>query len=173
MVDSIQVQQGYPLAQRQATRIIELIDGSQFARSSGDLPASLPDMLSLPVGLLSSPTQAGYIDTLAVQVNKILMSAGDTSALHQHAQNVSNALVDLKGWLQQMRSYDVQILKATNLGDPAVLNAALLLKQSAGDAYTGRTIPPNEGPTSALNSAGANQAYIECQYLAALDIERV
>lgn len=173
VVDSIQVEQGYPLAQRQATRIIELIDGSQFARSSGDLPASLPDMLSLPVGLLSSPTQAGYIDTLAMQVNKILVSAGDNSALHQHAQNVSNALVDLKGWLQQMRSYDAQILKATNLGDPTVLNAALLLKQLAGDAYTGRTIPPNEGPTSALNSAGANQAYIECQYLAALDIERV
>ncbi|MDQ6644048.1 MAG: serine/threonine protein kinase [Chloroflexota bacterium] len=173
VVDSIQVKQGYPLAQRQATRIIELIDGSQFARGSGDLPASFPAMLSLPVGLLSSPTQAGYIDTLAVQVNKILMSAGDTSALHQHAQNVSNALVDLKGWLQQMRSYDVQLLKATNLGDPAVLNAALQLRQLAGDAYTGRTIPPNEGPTSALNSAGANQAYIECQYLAALDIERV
>lgn len=173
VVDSIQVEQGYPLAQRQATRIIELIDGSQFARSSGDLPASLPDMLSLPVGLLSSPTQAGYIDTLAVQVNKILMSAGDNSALHQHAQNVSNALVDLKGWLQQMRSYDAQILKATNLGDPAVMNAALHLRQLAGDAYTGRTIPPNEGATSDLNSAGANQAYIECQYLAALDIERV
>jgi eukaryotic-like serine/threonine-protein kinase len=173
VVDSVQVPQGYPLAQRQATRIIELMDGSQFARSSGDLPASLPDMLSVPVGLLSSPTQAGYIDTLAVQVGKILQSAGDNAVLHQHAQNVSNALVDLKGWLQQMRSYDAQILKATNFGDPTVLNAALQLKQLAGDAYTGRTIPPNPGPTSALNSAGANQAYIECQYLAALDMKKV
>lgn len=173
VVDSIQSKQGYALVQRQAIRIIELIDGSQFARSSGDLPASYPDMLSLPVGLLSSPTQQGYIDALSAQINKISQTAGDNDALRQHAQNVSNALADLKSWVQQMRGYDAQILKASNLGDPAVLTVALQLKQLAGDAYTGRTIPPNGGPTAAPGSAGGYQAYVECQYLASLDIKKV
>lgn len=173
VVDSVQSKQGYALAQRQAIRIIELIDGSQFARSSGDLPASYPGMLSLPVGLLSSPAQQGYIDTLSAQIDKISQAAGDNDALRQHAQNVSNALADLKSWVQLMRGYDAQILKASNLGDPAVLTVALQLKQLAGDAYTGRTIPPNGGPTAAPGSAGSYQAYVECQYLASLDIKKV
>jgi len=173
VVDSEQSKQGYALAQRQAIRIIELIDGSQFARNRGDLPASYPDMLSLPVGLLSSPTQQGYIDALSAQVDKISQTAGDNATLRQHAQNVSNALADLKSWVQQMRGYDAQILKASNPGDPAVLTMALQLKQLAGDAYTGRTIPPNGGPTAAPGSAGAYQAYVECQYLASLDIKKV
>ncbi len=173
IVDNVQAQQGYPLAQRQAIRIIEMIDGTKFARSSGDLPATLPDMLSLPVGLLSSPTQPGYIDTLAGEVQKILQSAGGNTALRQHAQNVSNALTDLKDWVQKMRAYDAQILGAANLANPAILIAALQLKQLAQDAYTGRTIPPAEGPTAAPGSAGANQAYVECQYLAALVFKKV
>ncbi|HEY6406012.1 MAG TPA: protein kinase, partial [Ktedonobacteraceae bacterium] len=173
IADSAQVAQGYPLAERQAIRIIEMIDGTQFARSSGDLPAALPDMLSLPVGLLSSPTQPGYIDTLTGEVNKILQSAGDNAELRRHAQNVSNALTDLKDWIQQMRIYDIQILKAANLGDPAVVNTPLQLKQLAQDAYAGRTILPNGGPNASPGSAGAYQAYIECQYLAALDFKKV
>jgi len=173
IVDNVQGQQGYPLAQRQAIRVIEMIDGTKFARSSGNLPATLPDMLSLPVGLLSSPTQPGYIDTLAGQVDKVLQSAGNNTELRQHAQNVSNALTDLKDWVQKMRAYDAQILGAANLANPAILNAALQLKQLAQDAYTGRTIPPNGGPTAAPGSAGANQAYVECQYLAALDFRKV
>jgi hypothetical protein len=86
---------------------------------------------------------------------------------------VSNALTDLKDWIQQMRTYDVQILKAANLGDPAVVNTALRLKQLAQDAYTGRTIPPNEGPNASPGSAGAYQAYVECQYMATLDFKKV
>ena len=161
------------LALRQATRIIELIDGSAYARSSGDLPPSLPDMLALPVGLISSPTQPGYIGTLAGQVDKVRQTAGDNTQLRQHAQNVSYALADLSDWIQKMRSYDVQILKATNLSDPAIISAALQLKQLAQDAYTGHTIPPNQGPLPLLGSAGAYQAYVECQYLATLDIKKV
>jgi len=130
-------------------------------------------MLTLPAGLISSPTQPGYIDTLAGQVDKVKQTAGDNTGLRQHAQNVSNALVDLSDWIQKMRGYDVQILKATNLSDPAIASVALQLKQLAQDAYTGRTIPPNSGPLPVLNSAGAYQAYVECQYMATLDIKKV
>ena len=98
---------------------------------------------------------------------------GDNAELRTHAQNVSNALTDLKDWIQKMRAYDIQILKAANLADRAVGDTALRLKQIAQDAYTGRTIPPNEGPNAAPGSAGAYQAYVECQYLAALDIKKV
>ena len=173
IVDSLQGGRDVALALRQATRIIEMIDGSQYARSSGDLPPSLPDMLALPVGLISSPTQPGYIATLAGQVDKVRQTAGDNTQLRQHAQNVSYALADLSDWIQRMRSYDVQILKATNLSDPAIISAALQLKQLAQDAYTGHTIPPNQGPLPILGSAGAYQAYVECQYLATLDIKKV
>ena len=87
--------------------------------------------------------------------------------------DLADYMTDLKDWVQKMRTYDVQILNAANLADPAVVTAALQLKQLAQDSYTGRTIPPNEGPSAALGSAGAYQAYIECQYLAALDFQKV
>ena len=57
IVDSVQVTEDHALAQRQAIRIINLLDGTQFAKSSGDLPAALHNLLLVPVGLLSSPTQ--------------------------------------------------------------------------------------------------------------------
>ena len=173
IVDSVQVTGDHALAQRQAIRIINLLDGTQFSKSSGDLPAALHNLLLVPVGLLSSPTQPGYIDALNGEVNKILQSAGNNAELRQHAQNVINALTDLKDWVQKMRIYDVQILKAANIADPAVVNLALQLKQLAQDAYIGRTIPPNAGPSTAPGSAGAYQAYVECQYMATLDIKKV
>lgn len=158
------------LAIRQATRIIELIDGTQFAQSSGDLPQALPSMLTLPVGLISSATQQGYIDALAAQIDKLKQVAGDNTDLLRHIQNVENALTDLQNWVVKMRTYDVQILSATNLNDPAIINVALQLRQLVQDAYTGRVVPPNDSPLPILGSAGATQAYAECQYLAALDI---
>lgn len=174
IADSLQGKTDDALAIRQATRIIEIIDGTSFARSSGDLPQSLPDMLTLPVGLLSSsPTQQGYIDALATQLDKLKQVSGNNTALLQHIQNVQNALTDLREWVAQMRGYDVQILKAANLNDPAILNAALQLKQVTQYAYTGKTIPPNDSPLPILGSAGATQAYAECQYLATLDMQKV
>ena len=173
IADSLQGKTDDALAIRQATRIIEIIDGTQFARSSGDQPSSLPDMLTLPVGLRSSPTQQGYIDALAEQLDKLKQVSGNNTVLLQHIQNVNNALTDLRTWVAQMRSYDMQILKATNLNDPAILNAALQLKQVTQYAFTGRTIPPNDSPLPSLGSAGATQAYAECQYLATLDIQKV
>ncbi len=172
IVDSLQGH-GYSLATRQATRILEQIDGSQYARTSGDLPASLPLQLNLPVGLLSSPTQTGYIDTLAAQIDRVLQTSGDDAQLHQHAQNVSYALLDLRNWVQQMRGYVVQILKARTLSRPAVTSAALQLNQLAENSYTGLTIPPNTGPLPILGSAGAYQASVECQYLATLNIKKI
>jgi hypothetical protein len=173
VVDSLRSTRDYDLALRQANRIMELIDGSENARASGDLPPSLPTLLSVPVGLLSSSSQMGYIDTMAGQVDKIIQTAGDNADLHQHAQNVSNALIDLRDWIQKMHDYDEQILKASNLGSANVLSAALQLKQLAVDSYTGRTIPPNQGPLPILGSAGVYQASVECQYLATLDIKKI
>jgi hypothetical protein len=129
--------------------------------------------LSAPVGLISSSAQMGYIDTLAAQVDKIIQTAGDNAELRHHAQNISNALLDLRDWIQKMHDYDEQILKATNLSDPGVLRVALQLKQLAADSYTGRTIPPNPGPLPILGSAGAYQASVECQYMATLDIKKI
>ena len=69
-----------------------------------------------------------------------------------------------------MRTLTVQILKAANIKSSSLVGVALQLKQLADDVYTGRTIPPNQGPLPILGSAGAYQAYIECQYMAALDL---
>ncbi len=161
------------LVLRQATRIIELIDGSQYARSSGDLPANYPSMLNARVGLISSPTTVGYIDTLATLVNKIKQTTGNDTELLQHVQNVSNAIADLRDWVKTLHDDDVQLLNTPDLNTSDIMSIALQLKQIAGDAYTGRTIPPNQGPQPILGSAGANQAYIECQYMATLDIRTV
>ena len=173
IADSLQGKPDDALAIRQATRIIEMIDGSQFARNNGDLPQSLPDMLTLPVGLLSSPTQQGYLATLSNQVTKLKQVSSNNTELLHHAQNVGNALTDIQNWVAKMRTYDVQILTASNLNAPPVINAALQLKQLAQYAYTGRTIPPNDSPLPTLGSAGAFQAYIECQYMATMDIKKV
>ncbi|HEU5230796.1 MAG TPA: hypothetical protein VFU49_23440, partial [Ktedonobacteraceae bacterium] len=160
----------YALVGRQATRIIELVDGSAYAKSSGDLPPNDPILLNVGVGLLSSPTQVGYIDALSAQLTKLKQAAGNNPILLQHLQNVENAITDLRDWIQKIRTYDTQILRANNLLDPATVNIALQLKNTAADAYTGRTIPPNPGPLPILNSAGAYQAYVESQYMAELTI---
>ena len=180
--DTLQVQtmHDYGLTWRQAIRIIELIDGSQDARTSGDLPANDPSLLTTSVGLISSNGQTGYLDALAAQVNKIHDVTQDAT-IRQHAQNVQNAITDLRSWVQNMRTYDIQLLQVIGQRtdvSPAppsatLLNLALQLKQAADDSYTGRTIPPNGSPLPILGSAGAYQAYTECQYMATLNVKKV
>ncbi len=163
----------YTLARRQAIRIIELVDGTAYAMSSGDLPAHLPSQLGTPVGLLTSPTRPGYIDTLAAQLDTLRAATGSNTLLRQHIQNVRNAMSDLQDWVQKIRAYDVQLVKAADLSNPAIIGVALQLKRLAADSYTGRTIPPNEGPLLSIGSAGAYQAYVESQYMATLDLKQV
>lgn len=170
IVDSLQVTDDYGLAIRQATRIIEMIDGSDYARKSGDLPANIPGQMTLPIGLISSSSVPGYIDMVKTQVDKIRQTAANNSELLQHANNVNNAITDLHNWVQNMRTLTVQILKAPNIKSSSLVGVALQLKQLADDVYTGRTIPPNEGPLPTPGSAGAYQAYIECQYMGELDL---
>jgi serine/threonine protein kinase len=155
---------------RQASRIIDLLDGSAYAAQSGDRPASVASELNAQIGLLSSPTQTGYLDVLDQQLQQLQQVSQNTPDRLQHIQNVENAIQDLRSWLQNLRTYDVQLLKSTNLSNPANLSIALQLKQAAADAYTGRTIPPNTAPQPVLDSAGASQAYTEAQYLATLDL---
>lgn len=169
-VDSLQINDDYGLAIRQATRIIEMIDGTDYANKSGDLPSNIPGQLTLPTGLISSPTTPGYIDMVATQVEKIQATTGNDSVLLQHARNVANAIADLRNWIQNMRTLTVQILKAPDIRSASLIGVALQLKQLADDVYTGRTIPPNAGPLPILGSAGAYQGYIECQYMAALNL---
>lgn len=163
----------YTLALRQATRIIEMIDGTKYASSSGDLPARVPHQINTSVGLISSPTQTGYIDTLDKQLDQMKQAAGNDTARLQHIQNVKNAITDLRDWIQKIRTYDVQLLKAADLANPTITGVALQLSKAAADSYTGRTLPPNQGPTLDVGSAGAYQAYTECEYLATLDVQAV
>ncbi len=173
LVDSISGTHDYPMAKRQATRILELIDGTQYARQSGDLPKNVSSQLEAKVGLISSPAQMGYIDTLSVQLDGLQQKVSNTSNIQQHIQNVRSAITDLREWIQKVRSYDVLLVQAANIADPALYGNALQVKQFAADAYTGRTIPPNDGPRPILGSAGAYQAYVECKYLATLDMKTV
>lgn len=173
IVDSLQGTHDYGLVRRQAVRIIETIDGTNYARSTGDLPAKYPSELGTRIGLLSSPNQRGYIDILSLHVNQVKQTAGKDTTLLGHVQNVQNAITDLQDWVQKMRTYAVHILKAADLTDPAIIGVALQLKQAAADSYTGHTIPPNNGPQPVLGSAGAYQAYIECQYLATLNLQKL
>ena|GEM_PF-220676 len=158
---------------RQASRIIDMLDGSTYAVQSGDRPATVPSELSAPIGLLSSPMQPGYLDILDQQLQQLKQVSGNDSERLQHIQNVENTITDLRDWLQKLRTYDVQLLKAADLSNPAISNIALQLKQAAADSYTGRTIPPNTAPQPVLGSAGASQAYTEAQYMATLDMQTV
>lgn len=155
---------------RQASRIIDLLDGSAYAVQSGDRPAIVVSELNAPIGLLSSPTQTGYLDILDQQLQQLQQVSQNDPARLQHIQNVENAIQDLRDWLQNLRTYDVQLLKATDLSNPAMLSSSLQLKQAAADCYTGRTIPPNTAPQPVRGSAGASQAYIEAQYMATLSL---
>jgi len=171
IADSLQNTHDVGLAQRQATRIIELIDGSAYAISSGDQSAKQAVLINTPVGLISSPKQTGYIDLLDKQLDDLKADAGNNPALAQHIENAKGAVVDLRDWVQKMRTYDVQILKAANLATPTITSIALQLKQEAANSYTGKTIPPDSSPKPTLGSAGAYQAYIETQYMATLDLK--
>ena len=159
------------LAIRQATRILELLETSQQAQSSGDLPAKYPLQLNVTIGLLSSPSQQGYLDILDAQIKQLEPVVAHNPDAQQHLNNIKSALGDLRDWLQKMRDYDVQLLKAANLQDPATSGTALQLKQVAADSFTGRTIPPNASPLPTTGSAGAQQAYTEAQYMATLTLQ--
>ncbi len=171
VVDSIQNTHDLGLAQRQATRIIELIDGSAYAASSGDRPANVVGRINVNIGLISSPKQTGYIDLLDKQLDELKSDAGNNSILLQHIENVKSAVTDLRDWIQKMRTYDVQILKAANLATPTITAIALQLKQEAANSYTGKIMPPDSSPRPILGSAGAYQAYTETQYMATLDLK--
>ena len=174
IADTIQSdQKDKSLATRQATRVIEMLEGSNYARQSGDRPQNVPSQLNIDRGLLSSPTQKGYLDILDEQVQQVKQVAGNNKDLLQRVQNTEYAIQDLRDWLQKVRTNDVLLLKAADLADPANLSIALQLKQAAADSYTGRTIPPNQSPQPLPGSAGANQAYTECQYMAAIDLQKI
>jgi len=171
IVDVLQGNHENGLVIRQATRIIEQIDGSAYATQSGDRPTQDPSQLNLAIGLLSSPNHPGYVELLAKQLDQLKAQAAGNTALLQHIQNTQNAIADLQDWLLKIRTFDVELLKAADLNDPAVIGVALHLRETAADSYTGRTIPPNEGPLPIPGSAGATQAYSECLYLATLDLQ--
>ena len=173
LVDSINGTHDYALARRQATRILELVDGTSYAKASGDLPKNIPSQVQAPLGILSSPAQAGYLDILTTQLSKIQANAGNNATIQQHVQNVKNAVADLRDWMQQLRNYDVPLVQAKNIADTALANNALQVQQLASDSYTGRTLPPNDGPRPILGSAGGYIAYLECQYLATLDVKKI
>jgi hypothetical protein len=172
IVDSLGHDPG--LVRRQATRILEQIDGSAYAKSNGDLPRNVQPLLNTQVGLLSSPGQQGFIDTLATQLNQLkqTVDSKDTQLL-QHIQNAENAIQDLRTWIQQIRSFASEILKAPDLNTPQIVNDAQQLQSLASDAYTGRTIPPHQSPQPTLGSAGASQAYVETQYMATINLQKV
>lgn len=173
VVDSLRGTHDYGLAQRQATRIIELLDGTKYAQTSGDLPTKDAPQLFTQIGLLSSPSTKGYLDILDQQLTLLQQHSGNNATLIQHIQHVQSAVLDLKSWLQKIHDYDVQLLKAANFSDPTTMSTALQLRQLAADSYTGRTIPPNEGPLPIAGSAGAYQAYVEAQYMATLTLMQV
>jgi len=171
--DSLQVHPDLGLVRRQAIRIIEMIDGTKYAINSGDLPAKYHSLGHVSIGLLSSPERQGYLDILAAQLDSFKQAAGGNQAQLKRVQNVENAIIDLRDWIQKIRIYDVQILKAAVLTNPAIISVALQLKNTAADSYIGRTVPPDPAPKPVLGSAGAYQAYIEAQYLAELDLNPV
>lgn len=159
------------LVMRQATRIIELLDNSQQAQKSGDLPAQYPSQIAVAIGLLSSPTQPGYLDILDTQLKQLEPLVAHNTNAQQHLTNIKSALGDLRDWLKTMHDYDVQLLQAASLQDPKISSTVFQLKQISVDSFTGRTIPPNASPQPVPGSAGAQQAYTEAQYMATLDLQ--
>jgi len=171
IVDSIGHDQG--LTRRQATRILEQIDGSAYAKSNGDLPPHVQPLLNTQIGLLSSPEQQGYIDTLATQLDQLKQTVDSKNTqLLQHIQNAQNAIQDLRTWIQQIRNFASEILKAPKLNTTQIMNDAQQLQSQANNAYTGRTIPPQQSPQPTLGSAGAYQAYVETQYMASIELQK-
>jgi serine/threonine protein kinase len=171
IVDSLQNTHDDGLAIRQATRIIEMVDSTAYAKSTGDLPSTLAPQLNVSVGLLSSPKQQGYIDVFSADLSNLKAHAGNNPTLLMRIQNVENALTDLKNWVQEIRTYDIQLLKAApDLENMTDQNVALQLRQAVSDSYFGHVLPPDTGPTTKPGSAGAQQAYVEAQYMAELDL---
>ncbi|GER82513.1 MAG: serine/threonine protein kinase [Thermogemmatispora sp.] len=175
IVDDLQGPHDYGLAWRQANRIITMIDSTNYAHSSGDLPANQPALLQIPIGLISSPSTPGYLDMMASEISHLQEVAGQNSTMLQHIQHINNALSDLRQWVANMRTYSAKLAQTPldQMGSQNALDLALQLKKAAADSYTGRVIPPNDQPTMDQGSAGMYQAYVECQYLAAVPLQKV
>ncbi|HEY7414257.1 MAG TPA: protein kinase, partial [Ktedonobacteraceae bacterium] len=107
------------LAHRQVVRIIEIVDGTTYARSTGDLPAGEVALLNTPMGLLSSPDQPGYLDALDASLAQLKQDAGNNTQLLQHLQNVQNSTTDLHSWVKTIHDNAVKLLGMQDLNNPA------------------------------------------------------
>lgn len=170
IADTMQAKNDYQLVRRQAIRIIEALESDKSARQQGDLTKKDQVEDGVTVGLLTTSSHKGYLDTLDQQVDAVINASADDQTVLAHAKNAKNAITDLRDWLQKIRTYDVQLLKAADLKDPTMIGVALQLKKLAADSYTGRIIPPNVNPTSDPGSAAALQVYSECQYMATMSM---
>lgn len=157
---------------RQASRIIDGIDGTEYAEESGDRPSNVPSYGRIDRGLLSAPDQSGIIDLFDQKLDALSQTLKDDDPTQKNIEGVKNALTNLREWLESLRQQTVLLLHASDMKDPALDNVVLQIKLLADDAYTGRVIPPETSPQPTIGSAGAVQAYSQAQYLAALTFQK-
>ncbi len=160
---------------RQATRILEYLDGTTFLYQ--DLPKGSPLLVNerlARIGLLAvnGPNQdpPSYLAHVDKHLNGLLQASTVTPAVRKQANDLISAMNNVEYWLTQVRHDTQQIMKMSDnqLRQPATLNVIDDMIANANYAYAGQL-----DPSTNVTRQGIIWVHEHMQSLAHVDVMKV
>ena len=160
---------------RQATRILEYLDGTTFLYQ--DLPKGSPLLVNerlARIGLLAvnGPNQdpPSYLAHIDKHLNGLLQASTVTPAVRTQANDLIGAMNNVEFWLTRVRRDAQQIMKMsdTQLRQPAALNVIDDMIANANYAYAGQL-----DPSTNATRQGVIWVHEHMQALAHVDVTKV
>jgi serine/threonine protein kinase len=145
---------------RALVRVLDYLDGSAYVQVEGDVPPGTPVLIDptiAKVALLEFDTvnqqPPGYLDHLGTHLRELASSPGVTAAQRALAIRIGQAINNVQGWLELVRTDAVQLVHMNNnqLSQPAALSKLNDMLTQAKYALAGQ-FDPN---TSTVNEGTA------------------
>ncbi|GAC1447426.1 MAG: hypothetical protein PVS3B1_31100 [Ktedonobacteraceae bacterium] len=160
---------------RQATRVLEYLDGTTFLYQ--DLPKGSPLLVNerlARIGLLAvnGPNQdpPSYLAHIDKHLNGLLQASTVTPAIRKQGNDLVTAMSNVEFWLKQVR-HDAQLLikmSDDQMRQPATLSIINDMIENANRAYTGEL-----DPSTNSTRQGIIWVHDHMQTLAHIDITKV
>ncbi|HVB20831.1 MAG TPA: serine/threonine-protein kinase [Ktedonobacteraceae bacterium] len=151
--------------------ILDYVDGSTMVQH--DVPPGTPlvaDPKFSQVGMLelnAGQNPPAYLYHIATHLNGVLTSPGSTTYQRNLAIQINTGINNVNGWLRQVRSDAIQLVKMDDAHLALSSSLALLndMATQAHNAYMGRN-----GPSAGQVQQGMSQIYVNAQRLATFSV---
>jgi hypothetical protein len=163
--------QNFASVHRQIVGILDYLDGSQFV--SQDVPAGTPitaNSTFAKIGLLQLHAEQNpfsYLYHIQLHLNGVLSSPGATQYQRTLATQIDRGITSMQGWLEQVRSDAVKLVRMDDAQLAHSSSQALLndLATQATDAFMGHTDPATGKPEQ-----GFSQIYVDIQRMVTFQV---